>query len=148
MNLLAAVASALALAHAPLSTPVTCSPDVLPGDRWGQTNWDDRPVSISLFGPQGCAAALYASMTPKQRAQTNRLNPGVNFVKIVGQGLLLDLHEASHVGLVTKDECRVEAQAFSLLPSLLGKYFGRAFVTQAMNYATPYHLFVQHFYSC
>jgi len=148
IGLFAAMASALALAGAPATTPVTCSPTVLPGDRWGETEWDARPVSISLFGAQGCAAALYASMTPKQRVQTNRLNPTWNFPQVVGQGLLLDLHEASHVGLFTKDECRVEARAFALLPTLLSKYFDRSFALRATNYALPYHLFVLHFYSC
>jgi hypothetical protein len=146
--LLAAMASALALAHAPSGTPVTCYPDVLPGDRWGSTDWDKRPIDISLFGPQGCAAALYASETPKQRVQTIRLNLGVNFAQVVGQGLLLDLHEASHVGLMTKDECIVEQRAYALLPTLLRKYFLRPFIAQAMTYATAYHTFVLGFYNC
>lgn len=146
--ILAALLSALTLAGAPSGTPVTCYPDVLPGNTWGLTNWNDRPVDISLFGPQGCAAALFASMTPQQRVKTIRLNPGVNFPQIVGQGLLLDLHEASHVGLFTKDECRVERQAFALYPSLASKYLPAAFVARTMTYTAAYNTFVLNFYHC
>lgn len=152
----AALLSALALAGAPADTPVSCSSTVFSGSEWGFAypshvvpGGAPQPLTnISLYGPVGCAATLIASETPKQRNDTARLNRGVNLPEVTGEGLLLVLHEAVHVGRNSRDECGVERAAWALYPSLSTKFLTLAFAAQAMSYASAYNVFILAFYKC
>lgn len=111
----AVMLSALALAGAP-ATQITCQQE-LPGGALGLTYWEEPPrIELS---PVGCAATLYASATHAERRKIRALNPHVFFPQVVGQGLLVMLHEAEHVGLGSRDECLVERAAYEALPRLL-----------------------------
>lgn len=143
--MLVALLSALSLAGAPATTPVTCYPNPLPGGAWGLTDWNTSPVSIRLFSV-GCGAALYASASKVERAKIAKLNPTVNFPELIGRGLLVDLHEAEHVGLNSKNECLVEGTAYERLPVLL-KQVG-LYAPSVNVYAAIYHQFVLASYRC
>lgn len=138
--------TALALSGAPATTPITCYPDPLPGGAWGLTDWNTSPVSIRLFGV-GCGAALIASASKAERVKIIKLNPTVNIPELVGRGLLLDLHEASHVGLHSRDECLVEDTAYARLPQLL-KLVEPTLARAAAAYAAVYHQFIRTTYAC
>lgn len=154
--ILAALLAALTMSGAPATTPVSCSPVLFAGGEAGLAyparvipGGPPQPLTnISLYGPLGCAATLYGSETPLQRKLTARLNRGVNFPRVVGQGFLLVLHEGSHVGLNSRDECVVERQAWALYPALVSRFFGRPFAQLALPYAAAYNAQILAFYHC
>lgn len=134
--MIALLAAVLALAGAPADTPTTCHAQTLTqfGSTrvfWGYAWWTTLP-RIDLYGPVGCTAALYLNANPSERAQLAQLNPAVNWPWLVGEGLLLDLHEAEHVALNSGDECLVEKTALQKLPQLLAG-FGSGFAADAMK---------------
>lgn len=140
--MLAILAAIFALAGAPASTPFTCTTGMPTGadgtSYWaaGYTQLEPTP-SIQVVGSLGCAALVYASATPTQRAALRKMNPTMNFAWIVGDGLLSDLHEAFHVGLHTTNECRAERAALANLPQLL-RSFTVAERAAALAQATKY----------
>lgn len=113
----------LALAGAPASTNVVCNPNLPPGT-FGRT---DGAISGTAFvrvdqvelGTLACGAILYTSASPKERAAIRRANPTVDFDRLTGAGLLVALHESTHVALASTDECLVERTAVGRLTALL-----------------------------
>lgn len=108
--------AALALAGAPANTHVVCGAPV-PQNEQGWTWWNQDPPEI-LLGSIPCAAMLYASASPAERAQIRALNPTLNLDGITGAGLTVLLHEAVHAG-GDHDETDTQCQAMVLLPQLL-----------------------------
>lgn len=119
--MLATLVAVLALAGAPASTTVECNPQLPASVELGLTVSDEvtivdgRVVPGRLdrieLGGLACGALLYTSASSRERALIRRLNPGVDFDKIVGVGLQVALHEATHVALDSPDECVVEKTA-------------------------------------
>lgn len=138
----AILAAIFALAGAPASTPFTCTigmPTSPTGEAFwvaGYTQLEPTP-SIQVVGSLGCAAIVYASSSPAERAAIRRLNPDTDFAWLTGEGLLADLHEAFHVGLHTTNECRAERAAIAKLPQLL-RSFTAAQRAAALAHATKY----------
>ena len=136
----AVLAAVLALAGAPAGTTVTCHPDALVaqgglvGGALGIT-YRRPPAHIELYGPLVCAALVYAQASPAERLAIAELNPTVNFQAVVGVGLLVALHEATHVGLNSGDECLVEKTALAGLPGLISRYLDAFTVGRALAYA-------------
>lgn len=128
--------SVLALAGAPASTSFTCSPVTLPGPSWG-LSWPEYDT-IAVYGPMGCAALDYAGASTSERRSIARLNPRRIMARVVGYGLIVDEHEAMHIGLDSRNECVVEREALRVLPALLARYFAPAFAQQAYWYAQGY----------
>lgn len=130
--MLAALLSVLALAGAPVSTRVECHPELPANIELGLTVSDEVQVVSGqvvtgrldhvMLGPVACGAILYTSASTAERRQIRRLNPSVDFDRLVGVGLQVALHEATHVALNSPDECLVEkttrAQINSLIASL------------------------------
>jgi hypothetical protein len=135
----AVLAAVLALAGAPADTKVTCHPELLPVPGGGTSVGLTIDLArIELYGPMACAAFLYAAASPTERLALARLNPATNFSKVVGVGLLAALHEATHVGLRSHDECLVEKTALGKLPTLLGQYLSPVMAESALFYARDY----------
>lgn len=132
--MIAVLAAVLALGGAP-ATPFACSPTPLNGGAaLGLTHWEAQ--TIEVYGPVGCAALLYAGASSRERVQLRRLNPGVDFAAVAGLGLLVDLHEALHVGMGTRDECAVEKVAMAKLPQLVAAVIPQAEQARALTAAT------------
>jgi hypothetical protein len=137
----AVLASVLALAGAPADTSVVCHPELLPvpgGTAVGLSNFGVTPARIDLYGPMACAALLFAAASPTERSALHRLNPAVSFPQIVGVGLLTVLHESTHVGLRSHDECLVEKTALAKLPGLIASYVDISTAAQALTEAYAY----------
>lgn len=119
--ILATITSVLTLAGAPQSTPVVCNPILNQNVVLGVTvaTVYGGPLDHIELGGEACAALLYTSASPAERAAIRRLNPGVNFDHLVGEGLEVALHEAEHVALNSKDECLVEKTARTKIDGLL-----------------------------
>jgi hypothetical protein len=121
----ATLLAVLALAGAPASTHVVCNPNLPPG-LFGRT---DGAISDTTFvrvdqvelGPLACGAVLYTSASPEERAAIRQLNPSIDFDRLAGAGLLVALHEATHVALASSDECLVERTALAGVPALLSQ---------------------------
>jgi hypothetical protein len=136
----AILASIFALAGAPASTGFTCQPDVLIVNGAAAPN----AVGVTRFGPPatievrppGCAALLYAALSPRERVQVARLNPTVDLPALAGYGLLVDLHEAVHVATGSRNECAVELLAFGKLPNLVREVLPVAAQARALEDAT------------
>lgn len=114
--MLSALLAVLALAGAPQGTRVVCTPhiDGAPATALGgtfSTAPTGRPLNYIELTPTACGALLYASASTEERAAIRRLNPGVDFTRLLGVGLQVALHEAEHVGLQSSDECQVEKTA-------------------------------------
>lgn len=139
--MIAALAAVLVLAGAPAGTSVRCSPEPFVGPgytAWGLSAWGGAVPDVALYGPVGCAALWYAGASRKERRALVRLNPSINFLAVVGQGLLLDEHEAMHVGMRSTNECQVERAALAVLPGLLARFFDPEFAAEALMYARGY----------
>jgi hypothetical protein len=112
----------LALAGAPASTHVVCNPDLPPGI-FGRT---DGAISGTTFvrvdqvelGTLACGAILFTSASPSERVAIRALNPSIDFDRLTGAGLLVALHEATHVALASSDECLVERTALAGVQTL------------------------------
>jgi len=126
--LLSALISVLALAGAPAATSVTCNPDIASGELGvtfpayvtvsnGQVV--NGPLSLIQLGGIACGGLLYASASTSERAAIRRLNPTVNFPRLLGVGLQVALHEAEHVALNSGDECLVEKTARAKITGLI-----------------------------
>lgn len=136
--LIAAFAVVLALAGAPATTTLTCSPQPLYGGAWGLAFPAGTPPAVQLYGPEGCAALIYAGASARERAAIRRLNPKVNFAQVVGYGLLVAQHEAFHVGLDSYNECVVERAAIHTVGGLIQRFFQGDFAQEAIFYAIHY----------
>lgn len=124
--MIAALVAVLALAGAPADTPFTCQPAPLivngreMPDALGVTRWASSGFATRIeVRPVACAALLIASASAAERARLEQLNPRYDFAASAGTGLLVALHEATHVALGSTDECRVERTAMAKLPQLL-----------------------------
>lgn len=127
--MLSVLLSVLALAGAPTTTRVDCNPELPATVELGLTVSDEATVTggqISfgrldhiLLGQEACGALLYASASPSERASIRRLNPTVNFDHLLGEGLQVVLHEATHVALDSRNECPVEKQTRARIDGLL-----------------------------
>lgn len=115
--MLAVIAAVLALAGAPSDTRVVCEPSLPVG---GITYYTLSPPSIQL-SPIACAAILLAAASASERVAIARLNPTANIDRILGIGLLIDLHEAEHAALRSGDETLVQCAALAKLPTLLAR---------------------------
>lgn len=125
---LAALVAVLALAGASQSTSVVCNPQ-LNSAELGVTfpayvvvvdgRVTNGPLSLVQLGGEACGALLYASASPAERAAIRRLNPSVDFSRLVGEGLQVALHEAEHVALNSGDECLVEKTARAKIAGLI-----------------------------
>lgn len=121
--MLATLAVVLAFAGAPAATPVVCNPNLPPGT-FART---DGTISGATFvavdrvelGVMACGAVLYTSVNATERARIRALNPGIDFDRLTGAGLLVALHEATHVALMSTDECLVERTAVGRVHALL-----------------------------
>lgn len=126
--MLPALVAVLALAGAPQATSVTCNPQLVGGEL-GVTfpayvtvvggRVVDGPLALVQLGQEACGALLYTSASAAERAAIRRLNPGVNFTHLVGEGLQVALHEAEHVALNSEDECLVEKTARGKIGDLI-----------------------------
>lgn len=138
--MLAVLQAVLALAGAPADTSFTCSATQV--SPWGTATWGwafltGRPT-IGVYGAYGCAALWYTGASSLERVRLQAVNREVFFTERVGIGLLVDLHEATHVALHSADECLVEKRALALLPVLLHRYFRRWFANVALIAAQGY----------
>lgn len=93
---------ALAGAH---PVPVNCTPGS-PGSIAGVPEWGIATIGqpgegdhIDVYGRVGCLSIIFLESTPAEQQALIRLNPGLNFPRIVADGLLLDLHEAEHFAI-------------------------------------------------
>ncbi len=121
--------SVLALAGAPPTTKVDCQPSLPATVELGLTVSDQVMIvggqvvpgrlDHILLGPEACGALLYASASAPERAAIRRLNPSVNFDQLLGVGLQVALHEATHVALDSTNECLVERQARARIDGLI-----------------------------
>lgn len=127
--MLPALLAVLALAGAPQSTSVTCNPNLALGAELGVTypayvtvvggRVVNGPLTLIQLGQEACGALVYASASEADRAAIRRLNPSVDFARLVGEGLQAALHEAEHVALDSADECLVEKMARAKIDGLI-----------------------------
>lgn len=125
----AVLVSVLALAGAPSSTRVECYPALPESIELGLTVSDEAQIVDGrivqgrldhiLLGQLACGGLLYASESPAERLAIRRLNPGMDFDRLLGVGLQVALHEAEHVALNSTDECLVEKAARAKIDGLL-----------------------------
>lgn len=129
--MLPALLAVLALAGAPSATRVECNPDMALGVGLGLTVSDEAQVIEGkivqgrldhvFLGQLACGALVYASASAGERNVIRRINPGVDFDRMVGVGLQVALHEAEHVALNSSDECQVEKAARAKVNDLIAR---------------------------
>lgn len=129
--MLPALLAVLALAGAPPTTRVECDPSLPATIELGLTVSDEAqviggklvtgPLDHILLGPLACGALLYGSASPSERSQIRRMNPKVDFDKLVGLGLQVALHEAYHVSMNSPNECQVEKAARAKVNDLIAR---------------------------
>lgn len=129
--MLSALLAVLALAGAPSGVKVECYPALPQTVELGLTVSDQATVIDGkivngrldhiFLGQLACGALLYASSYPEERVAIRRMNPDVDFDRLVGVGLQVALHEAEHVALDSADECLVEKAARAKVDSLIEK---------------------------
>ena len=140
--ILSVILAAAAFAGAPAGLPIECNPAIeaggfsepgfapttgaLGGVTYFHGDYPGGPLTprLILLGHVGCAGALLAGASPSERAEIQTLNPSLNEPAMIGDGLLVILHESSHAALRSLDETVVECRAMSLLPTFLARYLG------------------------
>lgn len=133
--ILSTLLTVLALAGAPSTTTVQCNPALTSTTELGVTFSsvvtvlpDGRIVpgvlDIVQLGPMACGALLWASAATSERAAIKRLNPGVDFDRLVGVGLQVALHEANHVALNSTNECLAEKKTRAEINGLIERVGG------------------------
>lgn len=119
--MLAVFVAVLALAGAPTDTPIVCLASIQ-GGVYGQVAWTaDGPQHIELQN-RICLAVRFVAANRQERNQIAAERPSVFMAQVVGVGLLVALHEAEHVALVSFDECKVEKAALRKVPVLLKRF--------------------------
>ena len=134
--MLSALLAVLALAGAPTTTQAQCDPGL---NAMGLTFSSQATVINGKvvmgqldrvrLGPLACGALIYASASVGERNVIRRINPGVDFDRLVGVGLQVALHEAEHVALNSSDECQVEKAARAKVNDLIARLGDPARVT-------------------
>lgn len=129
--MLPALLAVLALAGAPPSTKVECNPNLPQAIELGLTVSDHAQVVDGkvvqgtldriFLGQLACGGLLYASESPSERLRTQKMNPRVDWDRLVGVGLQVALHEAEHVALNSSDECQVEKAARAKVNDLIAR---------------------------
>lgn len=150
------ILAAAAFAGAPAGLPFACNPAIEAGSfsepgyapttaaLEGITYFDgDQPGGpltprLVLLGHVACAGALLAGASPSERAGIQTLNPSLDEPAMIGDGLLVILHESSHAALRSLDETVVECRAMSLLPPFLARYLGGADYAAGLAAANAY----------
>lgn len=131
-SLLPVLFSALSLAGAPASTPVSCG--ATPYNEYGWAEWAPEPQV--LLTPNVCLGLQYLQGDIGIRFLIQR-HSNENMLYWAGVGALVTLHESTHIA-GDHNETSTECRAMQLVPAFLGQYLTGQALTSALDWATRY----------